>query len=136
MSQTLHLLKKDLRSLRLPLALLYTLVIAQTVLALQDPIDFDKARQIDGYLQLLTVLAMLVTTGMLVHQEPLVGTTAFWLTRPIRRSSLLTAKALFLLGSWLLLYLLRQWASRSSTAWSRIGCFPRWGPCSCRLWPC
>lgn len=99
MNQVLHLLKKDLRALRLPLMLLYALLLAQIIFALQDPLIVDRALAVTsarGLLQLLSLLAMLVTTGLLVHQEPLVGTTAFWLTRPIWRGSLLKAKALFL----------------------------------------
>ena len=82
----------------MPLTLLYALLLALTLLALQDPVLVDKTRQIDAQLQLLSVLAMVVMAGLLVHQEPLVGTTAFWLTRPIHRGSLLKAKALFLFG--------------------------------------
>lgn len=96
MSQAFHLLKKDLRALWLPLLLLYIVLLAQTAIMLRDPLTYDP---LSGFpmLQLLFPLATLVTAAILVHQEPLVGTTAFWMTRPIRRGTLLLSKALFLL---------------------------------------
>jgi hypothetical protein len=96
MSQAFHLLKKDLRALGLPLLLLYIVLLVQTALILRDPLTYDPLSGLP-MVQLLFPLASLVTAAMVVHQEPLVGTTAFWMTRPIRRGALLLSKALFLL---------------------------------------
>jgi hypothetical protein len=57
----------------------------------------------------MSLLAPLLETGflvffvpLLVHDDPLVGTTAFWFTRPISRRTMFTAKMLFI---FLLLFL-------------------------------
>jgi hypothetical protein len=44
---------------------------------------------------LFQIILLFVIVPMLVQEEPLVGTTAFWFTRPLRRSAILGAKALF-----------------------------------------
>ena len=41
-------------------------------------------------------LLMPILVTQVVHEDPLMGTTAFWRTRPIPRSKLLLAKALFI----------------------------------------
>ncbi len=97
MNQAWHLLKKDLRRLWPLLSLLYGMLLLQDVLALRDPLTEETYLSF-GPLQLLLIPTVIGVVGMAVQQEPLVGTTAFWLTRPIRRSSLVLAKAAFLLA--------------------------------------
>ena len=97
MNQAWHLLKKDLRRLWPLLSLLYGILVLQDALALRDPLT-EEAFLSFGPLSILGIAAVTGVVGMVVQQEPLVGTTAFWLTRPIRRSSLVLAKAAFLLA--------------------------------------
>jgi hypothetical protein len=48
-------------------------------------------------LSTINSILVLVMIPILVHQEPLVGTKAFWFTRPISRTDLLCSKALYVL---------------------------------------
>jgi hypothetical protein len=95
MRQALHILNKDLRALRLPLLLLYAVMAVEVAGALRDPLLHDPVPGLDMVTMLLP-LALLVAAALLVQQEALVGTRAFWLTRPIERGSLLLSKAIFL----------------------------------------
>ena len=97
MKQALHLLKKDLRRLWPLVALIVVLLCIQLVGAFQDPLTAEQ--EPDAYshsLVTLFQLALVLAIAMLIQQEPLVGSTAFWLTRPISRLSLMAAKAMFL----------------------------------------
>ncbi len=95
MRQALHIFKKDLRSLWLALAMLYAVLALHTAYALRDPLEREEIRPALS-LPFVFILTVLVMTGMLVQQDTLIGTRAFWQTRPIHRGSLLMAKVLFL----------------------------------------
>jgi hypothetical protein len=95
MRQALHILKKDLHGLHLPVLVVYAAMLMQFAGTLRDPLIHDPIPGLE-WLGLVVPLAMLVAAGMLVQQEPLVGTTAFWVTKPIKRGSLLLSKILFL----------------------------------------
>lgn len=98
MSLILHLMKKDAWYLRYELAIYGFLVVAQAGLILAG-VD---ARVIDRQLVWLevTFLALIiirliiavVVVAQLIQCDPLPGTTAFWRTRPIPRSTLLATK--------------------------------------------
>ncbi len=97
MKQALHLLKKDLRRLWPLVALILALLCIQLVGEFQDPLAVEQDP--GGYYHSLVTLfhfAVILAVAMLIQQEPLVGSTAFWLTRPISRLSLMAAKAMFL----------------------------------------
>jgi hypothetical protein len=96
MKQALHIFQKDLRGIRVPLLLLYVVMAVQTAVTLRDPLTHDPVPGLQWF-ALLVPVTLLVTAGMLVQLEPLVGTTAFWMTKPIARGSLLVAKILFFL---------------------------------------
>ena len=95
MSQALHIFRKDLRRGWPLLALWATLLLTWLALNWADPLEAEKLIQpVD--LNLVIVLAGLVGVSLLVHEEPLVGTGAFWMSRPILPGALLTAKAAFI----------------------------------------
>lgn len=100
MNLVIHQFKKDILRTRVVLALWLLLIVIQLVLASWVPKPGDTLMQgfstaLSGLLAAFNYLLLLVLVPLLVHQEPLVGTTAFWFTRPISRGTLLTSKALF-----------------------------------------
>ena len=102
MNLALHIFKKDVRHLRGLLAAWALLVVLQAGLggsglaASADNMAWEVAFGIIGMLvPMLQALLVFVLVPLLVHDEPLVGTTAFWFTRPIARTDLFKAKALF-----------------------------------------
>ncbi len=105
MNLVMHLFKKDVRRLRVLLGLWLLLVVLQAVLIGTAPgaSAGDMALQIVFYLAamlfpLLQLGALVVIIPLLVQDEPLVGTTAFWFTRPIARQDLLASKGAFMLA--------------------------------------
>jgi hypothetical protein len=100
MNLIIHQLRKDLLRTRW-LILLWCLVLVlrfALVGANNDP--SDNAWQITYQLlttltTLLDALLILVIVPLVIQQEPLLGTTAFWLTRPLSRSTLFASKTLF-----------------------------------------
>ncbi|MBZ5552042.1 MAG: ABC transporter permease [Acidobacteriia bacterium] len=105
MTQFLHLFKKDLRRFWPLLVALLAILSVQTAFLFQDPLARNP-EQIGGLLNRLPSqvlnpyllnLILLVIVALLIHEEPLVGTSAFWLTRPISRGSLLASKGVFIL---------------------------------------
>jgi hypothetical protein len=109
MKLVLHIVWKDCRRLRWPLALWlflvalkigigFSLILTGGFAGLSASRLQDVTTELAGVASLLTI----VLTAMLVQEDSLVGTTQFWLTRPISRWRLLVAK----LAGWvLLLYL-------------------------------
>ncbi|MFA5190483.1 MAG: hypothetical protein WC740_07155 [Verrucomicrobiia bacterium] len=100
-----HLFKKDVRRLRVLLGLWLLLVVLQAVMIGTGPgaSAGDMALQIVFFLAamlfpLLQLGALVVIIPLLVQDEPLVGTTAFWFTRPIARKDLLASKGVFMLA--------------------------------------
>src|SRR5262249_54855519 len=51
--------------------------------------------EISGLLSLINVVFLALLVSRLVHEEPLVGRNAFWITRPIAPGALMTAKLVF-----------------------------------------
>ena len=101
MNLTWHIVKKDLRALRWPL-LLWVLVIVTKLgigvaMLTADGTEGDLwFRQMDAFAKLMAGIegVCFVFMAALIHADPLVGTTAFWMTRPISGSRLLRAKLL------------------------------------------
>ena len=102
MSQLMHILRKDVRRLRWLLALWLVLLIVRVLLAVNGAAAANESVAAGLLLQKLwdtmwvieLILGALIVT-QLVHEEPLVGFTPFWLTRPYVRTVLLTEKLLF-----------------------------------------
>lgn len=106
MNTTFHIFKKDLFSTRYLLALWALIVLAQIVLVglAGSPADYsaptDYMRQLifsslAVLLPVLQTILLIVLIPFVVQAEPLVGTTAFWMTRPISSRRLLAAKSLY-----------------------------------------
>ena len=100
MSQTMHIMRKDLRRLRWLLALGLAALVARTLLVVNSAAAVDSVatgllmQQMWGTLAVVELLLMAVIGARLVHEEPLVGLTPFWLTRPYGVGNLLGAKLL------------------------------------------
>jgi ABC-type transport system involved in multi-copper enzyme maturation permease subunit len=97
-----HIFKKDLRHNRVLLVVWLVLLAVQYGLVGVTVNPGDEVMQslyetISNLTPELLILLMIVLIPLLVHDEPLVGTTAFWFTRPISRTDLLKSKTLFVL---------------------------------------
>ena len=97
-----HIFAKDLRRLRWVLVAWIAIVIARVVTTafLSEFAFVDFAWQLIGgnvatLFATVDVLMLALLVSGLVHDEPLSGPDAFWLTRPIRPTTLLTAKLVF-----------------------------------------
>lgn len=100
-----HILRKDLRHVRLLFSVWLLLLLAQSATvgsgfsAAPDDFVAQAAYAIIRIaLPLLQALVVVVLVPLLIQDEPLVGTTAFWFTRPIARGQLLAAKAVFIVA--------------------------------------
>lgn len=103
MNIPLHIFKKDLRHTRILIGLWLAMVLVQFSLVAIGVNPSDQVMQavyaaISFLMPLLTALLVIVIIPLVVHGEPLVGTTAFWLTRPIERHTLLCAKTFYALA--------------------------------------
>lgn len=98
-----HQFRKDCFRLRVPIALWLSLILLRAALitpGLAEPGE-DAAMQIlhrifTTLVPFLQNILLVVMMPLLVHEEPLVGTTAFWFTRPIDGRLLLRSKMLFI----------------------------------------
>lgn len=124
MNEMMRLLRKDMTRLRWLLALWLVVLIGRVAVigaALPAGEDLRTASafgQISGMLAMLEALLMGLMVARLVHEEPLVGMTAFWITRPYHRGTLLSEKLLFVL---VVLVLLPLAADVASMAWFHTG---------------
>ena len=110
MKPTFHIIGKDLRDLRLllPLAGWWTVSVLQPLLLSVAPrlpssppaFEMMLGVFVAGLAWLLAALdlgLLVLIVSQLVQRDSTVGTTAFWLSRPISRARLLAGKSLFLL---------------------------------------
>jgi len=97
-----HLIASDVRRFRwLFLAWLLIEVTATTLSGIQPTFSattrpFDLIGIVTNLLWLADLLLLIVMVPLVVQADPLVGTDAFWMTRPIPPLSLLAAKVLLL----------------------------------------
>jgi len=103
MNLTLHLVACDLRYLRHYLGLWLGLVVLQAVLVgyaphlpLVDRTQFFSLSSLAWLLAVLNICLLAVIVVQLVQKDCVVGSTAFWLSRPVSRARLLAGKVLFL----------------------------------------
>ena len=103
MNLTLHLLACDFRYLRHYLGLWLGLVVLQAVLVgyaphlpLVDRTHVFSLSSLAWLLAVLNICLLAVIVAQLVQKDCVVGSTAFWLSRPVSRARLLTGKVLFL----------------------------------------
>lgn len=87
MSQALHIFRKDLRYLRVEIAIF---------LALAALFAIGSSSQIAQALVVILIIAAIHLISRAVHAEPIPGTGQFWTTRPYRWQSLLIAKLLLI----------------------------------------
>jgi len=88
MRQAVHIFAKDVRHLRVEIALVLLLAVAHASAGAVGLADWRS----------LLVVAAVFLIVRLVHAEAIPGDTQFWLTRPYRWSSLLTAKLMVVLA--------------------------------------
>ena len=102
MKLMLHIIRKDFRHLRFILGTWYALVIligasnAPWVSLRDEP---GTSHQFFLFFLEVAVVELLVRAAVvskLVHSDSAVGSTAFWLSRPIPKANLLASKAIFL----------------------------------------
>lgn len=101
MSQMLHIMRKDARRLRWVLVLWVALLAARTLLILNGTAAADSSvatglliQQVWVTMAAVELLLAAAIVAQLVLDEPLVGLTPFWLTRPYDARSLLREKLL------------------------------------------
>jgi hypothetical protein len=101
MKLTWHIVAKDLRRLMGLLALWLAMYVAEFAIgarllsgAVHSVTTFQAYQGVDGILTTLRFAIGYLLVAMLVFEDPLVGNTAFWPTRPISGARLLGAKVL------------------------------------------
>ena len=101
MNSILHILRKDFRHVRLLLGVWFLLTLLTTGVGVQFLNSLGSGGY-DGdyglaFLVLIVVETMVLATliSRLVHDDSIVGSTAFWLSRPISKGTLLASKMLF-----------------------------------------
>ncbi len=100
MKLTLHIIRKDLRRLGSVLVLWALVYLAEFVAGARllhegigNMYQFDRYQIFTWIMVGLKYAIGYLLTAALIHEDPLVGTTAFWPTRPISGARLLGAKA-------------------------------------------
>ncbi|MDI1334841.1 MAG: hypothetical protein PSU94_01550 [Lacunisphaera sp.] len=105
MNLTWHIVKKDIRRLRIPLLLWIALMAGQFILSMlilhrEDENLTDLVNQIQAFdafheiLWAMQLLACYVLSAWLIHEDALTGSPSWWMTRPISGARLLRAKLL------------------------------------------
>ena len=109
MNLTLHLVAWDLRYLRPYLGLWLGLVILQAGLVGYAPqfslVEMGHVFSLSSLAWLVAVLKiclLAVLVARLVHKDSTIGSTAFWLSRPVSGARLLAGKSLFLLAAFVM----------------------------------
>jgi hypothetical protein len=102
MRQALHIFKKDVRHLRLEIAVAISVVAIFTLNEVRHVFWLmrgDTGRTTaSGLVVLLLPLVWWMLLGRVIHSEALPGDRQFWITRPYQWQSLLGAKVLFFLA--------------------------------------
>jgi hypothetical protein len=99
MSVISHLVWHDVRALRLPLAAWLLVLLAQAAVMAFGPglIDPETPGEgivmVAGFLAIARLAFTMLLSVLLVQRDSPVGTTAFWLTRPIRPAVMAASKA-------------------------------------------
>ena len=91
-----HIVRKDFRRLRLYLAgWLGLLIVAPIVVALHWGLHFPSIILVG----VLKIVSLALIVSMSVQGDSLVGSTSFWLSRPVSARQLLAGKSVFLAGA-------------------------------------
>lgn len=107
--------KKDLMRLKLLFLVWLLLIIAQAALGIGGINIAAELLEFQMFLPMLTMLLgflqgmmILVMVPLIIQEDSIVGTTAFWFTRPISRKGLLITKTTFTLTILIILPLLAE----------------------------
>lgn len=98
MSVIWHLVRHDIRALRLPLLAWLVVLLAQSAMVAAGPGLLDPEERAGLFVALADFLAVarlaftILLTVLIVQRDSPVGTTAFWLTRPIPPVALAAGK--------------------------------------------
>lgn len=102
MSGTMHIVRKDAIRLRWLLALWIVVIVTRVAMwmggltgLIDTGPDVQALQQLSNGMLSVELLLTALIVVRLVHDEPLVGMNAFWLTRPYDRRALVRAKLLF-----------------------------------------
>ena len=100
MNLTWHIARKDFRHLRFYLAGWLGLMVIMQVLSGIDPLPEGPIDIMlyfwSGLLKVVKIFLLSLIVSRLVHADPPVGNTAFWLSRPLSGRKLLLGKSLFI----------------------------------------
>ena len=110
-----HLVRHDIRSQRLPLAVFAAFLCAEAALQVSGPVAYPAVFS-GPWIPIVRSLLTVVIAALIVQQDSLVGTTAFWRTRPVGRLTLCAAKITSLALSLVLLP-----AMVMGLAWAGLG---------------
>lgn len=94
MNLILHQIKMDVRHFRWLLVVLWVFYLAHAILMHSLTVDWALVAQICLYIAETAMIIML--SAIVIQADPLTGTTAGWLTRPIRPQHLFWAKSAFI----------------------------------------
>jgi hypothetical protein len=99
MSLTWHMIRTDLYRLRRPLVLWFAVLAATPIFGAAilwsdggSERWFQQMADVGIKMALLEIIVGLTLVPLLVHSDPVIGNTAFWITRPIARARLWGAK--------------------------------------------
>ena len=123
MNLILHQFKTDVRHFRWMLLTLWLSFAAGAVLLGLNLVSGEGVAVVNGVVTLWQVLLAVFLVAQLVQADPLVGSSAAWLTRPVRRAHLFWAKSAFMLVCVLVPRLAAQsviWLLRDYTAHQMI----------------
>ncbi|MGA2736827.1 MAG: hypothetical protein ABSG65_05185 [Bryobacteraceae bacterium] len=102
MTQTLHILRKDIRRLRFELCVTMALTGAfawsDAAFNMPGPPQFSRAAMLAALSAFFLVCAWWFLVTQLIHEESLAGDRQFWVTRPYLWRHLLAAKLLFVVA--------------------------------------
>ncbi len=96
MSLVAHQLKKDVRHFWLPLAVYFALLAVQMLAVPAVTSGLSEAPVWPSMLIQFNQLIVIVLTALVILDEPLAGSRAFWLSRPLAPGKLMASKLLFL----------------------------------------
>lgn len=121
MTGPMHIVRKDVRRLRWLIVFWLAVLLVRMAMMLSGTAPAVESLRTDMFLRQLSemvawmepLLTALIVVR-LVQDEPLVGLTAFWLTRPYDRGALMRAKLLFAIVVLVLLPLLADLAAMAS----------------------
>lgn len=99
MKRLWHHIKKDLNHLKYPLAIWWVLAVFRqlSMERMLGLVEVPHNVTISNIIELFRFINLFVLVPLLVQSDSLVGSTSFWLSRPISRKELLACKSLFIL---------------------------------------